>query len=212
VRTVLQLSVDPIQDQTIEPGDLGAGRLNIARAMEIAPSFAGESSAGPSTATTGLSPVTGEEETISTVAPGMFIRSPSFSTVYYVDEDYTRHPLWDRQTYFTWNDSWDEVTWVTDATLPTMPLGAVLPPKPGVALIKIQSDPRVFAVEEGATMYRPALREILNEPTARNLYGPFWNDYVIDLEPTLFSHYTVGEAMSADDAVDRSILKTREEL
>gem|GEM_PF-4982735 len=39
-----------------------------------------------------------------------------------VDEDMHRHPFWDVQTFFTWADSWDDVVWVTDATLQTLPL------------------------------------------------------------------------------------------
>lgn len=42
VRTVLQLSVDPLKERgTDAVGKLGAGRLNVGRAMEIAPAFAG---------------------------------------------------------------------------------------------------------------------------------------------------------------------------
>lgn len=41
IRTVLQLSVDPLTEKgTVSAGKLGPGRLNIGRAMEIAPSFA----------------------------------------------------------------------------------------------------------------------------------------------------------------------------
>ncbi len=43
VRTVLQLSADPVRDATISPGALGTGRLNVARALEIAPAFVGAS-------------------------------------------------------------------------------------------------------------------------------------------------------------------------
>ncbi|NBS41417.1 hypothetical protein EBS80_02050, partial [bacterium] len=36
IRTILQLSADPIRDANVEPGALGTGRLNVARALEIA--------------------------------------------------------------------------------------------------------------------------------------------------------------------------------
>jgi hypothetical protein len=46
VLTILQLSADPILERdTPAAGELGAGRINIARALEIAPLFAGESTA-----------------------------------------------------------------------------------------------------------------------------------------------------------------------
>lgn len=210
MRTVLQLSVDPLQERgTDAAGKLGAGRLNIGRAMEIAPAFADAEESEPET---GLSPITGEPEEIDTVAPGTFIRSSGFDTVYYVDGEGKRHPVWDRQTFFTWNDSWGDLVWVTDATLPTLALGDVLPPKPGVVLVKIQSDPRVYAVEEGVTRWLPILRELVSEEVAREMYGPFWAEFVIDVEPTLFSHYQTGDRITEPEPVDLSVLKTRESL
>lgn len=213
VRTVLQLSADPLKERgTDAAGKLGAGRLNIGKAMEIAPSFASAAVGSPEAGTLGTSPLTGEPEEISSVTPGSFVRSPGFDTVYYVDADYRRHPLWDQQTFFTWNDSWDDVSWVTDATLPTLPLGEVLPPKPGVVLVKVQSDPRTYLAEEGDSLYRPVLREIASEEVAEGMFGTDWGDYVIDVEPTLFSHYASGEAVTTVEPVELSAMKTRATL
>lgn len=218
MRTVLQLSADPLHTRgTAAAGKLGAGRLNVARALEIAPAFVpvvDERGAGtpPLTATEGPSPVTGLMEPIDAVAVGSFIRSPGFETVYFVGSDGKRHPLWDRQTFFTWNDSWDDVTWVTDATLPTLPLGEALPPKPGVVLVKVQSDPRVYAAESGGDPWRATLREIAAEEVAAATYGALWQAYVIDVEPTLFSHYERGETIVSVEPVDLGSMKTRESL
>jgi subtilisin family serine protease len=203
IRSVLQLSVDPLQDATYR-SSMGSGRLNIARAFEIAPAFA---SSVIQETQYGISPITGEIEEITPVSPGMYIRSASYETVYYVDTDNKRHPLWDEQTYFTWNDSWDEVTWVTDATLTTLTLGSLLPPKPGVVLVKLQSASAVYAVEEGGTRYAPVLRELSSERVAVSMFGSDWARYVIDIEPTLYTHYMLGEPMVATEAVDTSILK-----
>jgi hypothetical protein len=179
--------------------------------MEIAPAFV-EADTVEAEPKTGVSPITGLPEDITPVAAGSFIRSPGFETVYYVDGAGSRHPLWDRQTFFTWKDSWNDVDWVTDATLPTLSFGNALPPKPGVVLIKVQSDPNVYAVENGDDPWRPVLREIPSEAIAAALYGSAWADYVIDVEPTLFSHYAKGEPMEADTAVDREALRTRDSL
>ncbi len=206
IRTILQLSADPLKEDGVGKGQMGTGRLNIANALAIAPSFV---TAEPQI---GISPITGEYEEIDVVTAGSYIRSPGFDTVYYVDEDQKRHPLWDTQTFFTWKDSFGSVAWVTDATLSTLSLGAVLPPQPGVVLVKVQSEETVYAVETGATTWRPVLREISSESIAISLYGPSWSDYVIDIEPTLFSHYSIGEAMTAEDTIDTSILKLRSTL
>jgi hypothetical protein len=76
----------------------------------------------PDSGETGPSPFTGEIQPISQLGVGWFIRGPGGDTVYMVDEDMHRHPFWDVQTFFTWADSWDDVVWVTDATLQTLPL------------------------------------------------------------------------------------------
>jgi hypothetical protein len=61
-------------------------------------------------------------------------------------------------------------------------------PKPGVVLVKIQSDPRVYALENNLEdVYSPVLREIASESIARAMYGEAWADYVIDIEPTFFT-------------------------
>lgn len=45
IRTVLQLSADPIKDRSVAAGALGTGRLNVARMLEIAPAFSGQEEA-----------------------------------------------------------------------------------------------------------------------------------------------------------------------
>lgn len=165
----------------------------------------------PSTGTTGISPVTGLLEDISVVNAGDYIKSPYFSTVYYVDSNHVRHPFMDSQTYFTWQNSFSAIKVVTDATLPTMVLGAPMLPKPGITLVKIQSDNRVYAVEASSDMFAPKLRWITSESLATSLYGENWADYVIDLDVTLFPRFKKGTDITSNSsiAVDKSFMKTR---
>ncbi|MFH1088867.1 MAG: Ig-like domain-containing protein [Candidatus Uhrbacteria bacterium] len=156
---------------------------------------------------TGPSPVTGLDEAISTVVTGQFIRGYSFNTIYYIDENNERRPFWDSNTFFTYADSFNEVVWVTDATLATLTLGSPMLPKAEVVLVKIQSDPKVYAIDIG-----DILHWVPSEATAIGLYGSAWADYVIDLEPTTFVRFTVGDDMTTSDSVDRDVMKTRTEL
>lgn len=156
---------------------------------------------------TGISPRTGQNEAISIISAGQFIRSDMFSTVYYIDEDNLRHPFWDTNTYFTYADSFSDVVWVTDATIPTLFIGTPMLPKSGTVLVKIQSDPKVYAIEGDNV-----LRWIPDEATAISLYGAYWTDCVIDLEPTAFPHFAIGEALNVHDSVELNEIKTRETL
>ncbi len=165
----------------------------------------------PTTGETGPSPFDGTTEDISQVEAGQFIRSPSFNTVYYVTADLTRRPFWDGVAFFTWSDSWDEVIWVTDATMQTLPSGDPMLPKPEVVTVKVQSVPDVFWVEmneEGDY----ELRWITSEDVAIAMMGETWADYVIDVEPTLMNWYVEGENVDYAFEVDMSIMKTRAEI
>ncbi len=161
----------------------------------------------------GVSPVTGEAEEISTVAAGDYIRGASYDTVYYVDADMLRHPFMDAQTYFTYQDDFDSLLAVTDATLTSLTLGGPMLPNAGVVLVKVQSIAKVYAVvinDDGET----ELRWITSEAVATSLYGSAWADYVIDIPDTLWPRFEVGDDVDAasDLEVDTDSMKTRMEV
>ncbi|MFH1766469.1 MAG: hypothetical protein ABH826_00025, partial [Patescibacteria group bacterium] len=145
---------------------------------------------------------------------GDYIKSPYFDTVYYIDSAMVRHPFMDRQTYFTWQDSFDSISVVTDATLMTLQLGAPMLPKPGVVLVKIQSDARVYAVVDSGNMFSPTLRAINDEAVAEAVYGVNWADYIIDLPVTLFPRFQFGDWIygTGDISINKSLMKTRAEV
>ena len=154
--------------------------------------------------TTGISPVTGLEEDISVVSVGDYIKSPSFTTVYFIDDLLQRHPFIDAQTFFTFEDDFSSIVTVTDATLSTLTIAEPMLPNPGVTLVKIQSDDNVYAVDASE-----GLRWVTTEEIAIAMYGQSWSDYVIDLPPTLFPHFTVGSAIESAETIDVSSMKNR---
>jgi hypothetical protein len=162
----------------------------------------------PSTGTKGVSPFNGKEEDISKVQAGDVIKGLSYSTVYLIDSALVRHPFMDAQTYFSYYPNFTSVTTVTDATLPTLTLGSPMLPKPGVQLVKIQSDNKVFAVFASADG-KTELRHVTSESLAVSMYGQSWSDYVIDVPSTLFPKFTIGLPIESAVTVDRAIMKTR---
>jgi len=156
----------------------------------------------------GSSPLDGSEEEISVVLAGQFVRAYGFPSIYYVDSGLGRRVFWDTNAFFTWADSWNNVVWVTDATLPTMAFGDAMLPKPGVVLVKVQSDPRVYVIgEDGAG--NTILRWVPSEDIAAALFGSDWADYVIDVDATIFSKFGAGDDMGVIDYVDTRVMKTR---
>lgn len=140
-----------------------------------------------------FSPITGEVQEITSIVSGQYIRSESFSTVYYVTEEYHRRPFWNTQAFLTWENSFDNVLWVTDATLTVLPLATPMMPRPETVLVKIQSDSNVYWTQKSdANEMDFTLRWISKEQIAKEVFGENWHDYVMDIEPTLFGNLKFG--------------------
>ncbi|HBD05085.1 TPA: hypothetical protein DCZ32_01350 [Candidatus Uhrbacteria bacterium] len=165
----------------------------------------------PLTSEMQVSPITGELEQVSRVSAGMYVRAYGFSTVYYITSDMTRKPFWNAESFFTWADSWDDVIWITNATLVTLPISSPMLPKPEVVLVKIVSEPTVYMIEPSASS-GGVLHWIKTEFVAQSMYGANWADYVIDIEPTLFLEYEIGDHVVSPIPIDMTKMKTRAQI
>ncbi len=152
-------------------------------------------------------------EPVSTMlSEGDYMRGVSWSTVYYVDASGNRKPFLDAQTFFTYAESFDDVILVTDDSLANYPIGTPMLAKAGTVLVKIQSMNQVYAVTDVNGVQ--TLRWITSETIAQSLLGAYWADYVIDIPPTAWPHFTVGEPIDSatDITVDVANMRTRAEL
>lgn|GEM_PF-6206687 len=145
-----------------------------------------------------------------------YIMMASLPTVYYVDPDCFRYTFPLSQVFFTWEDSYEVVATVPDKDVAALVLGGNMPFKPGVVLVKIQSDPKVYAVTENPdSAYNPILRWIESEQLATDIYGPAWNQYVVDVPYVFFTDYVIGEPVDEVTdlpEVDLNMMKTRDQL
>lgn len=154
-----------------------------------------------------------EEEVteIDGVMAGDYIKVAGGSTIYFVDEDMTRRPFFDEQTYFTYEDDFSAVVEVSSATLAEFVMGAPMMPKAGAVLVKIQSVAKVYLVEEAADgSYE--LRWVTSEDIAEEMFGADWSSYVVDVDVTLFSRYEEGEDVEDAYEVDTDSMKRNTEL
>ncbi|TAL20329.1 hypothetical protein EPN90_01245 [Patescibacteria group bacterium] len=104
--------------------------------------------------------------------------------------------------YRTWYTNFSAVKTVTDATLAAYPLGGNVKVRPGTVLIKVVSDPKVYAVEPGGV-----LRWVTSASLAAQLYGQNWSKLVRDLDVSFFSTYTIGESISTYSYPVGTVLK-----
>jgi methionine-rich copper-binding protein CopC len=153
---------------------------------------------------------TSEVTPVAGVSPGDVIVSSSSTAVYYVTENYTRRVFLNEQTFFTWYTSFDDVKTVSPDTLADLPLGPSMLPKAGTVLVKIQSDSKVYALEADGEATN--LRLIPDETWAKTLFTANWADYVIDIEPTFFTKFGMGEDVTENFWVDMGALRKRVDL
>ena len=131
-------------------------------------------------------------QAVTSVDSGDLIRGESFSAVYYVGMDGFRYVFPNDKAYFTWYTDFDDVIVITDAELSKIQIGGNITYKPGVKMVKINTDPKTYAVDAGGT-----LRHVTTEAAAVALYGTAWNTLIDDIADGFFPNYTIGESVSS---------------
>jgi hypothetical protein len=72
----------------------------------------------------------------------------------------------------------------------------------GTKLVKITTDPSVYAVEPNGV-----LRKISNESQAAALYGTNWNQRIVDIADSFFTNYTIGQPLADGEVPEGTLVK-----
>ncbi len=120
-------------------------------------------------------------------------------SVYYYGEDGKRYVFPNEMTYKSWYVDFSAVKKITDAELASIPIGGNVTYRPGVKMVKITTDPKVYAVAKGGV-----LRWIRTEAAARSLYGANWNHLIEDVPDEFFTNYSVGSPVNSFSDFDRT--------
>jgi hypothetical protein len=118
---------------------------------------------------------------------GTLVKRADTSAVYFIDQDNRRHAFPNEATYFSWYPDFSSVLTISADTLAAIPLGSSVTIRPGTYLIKIQTDPKVYAVEPYGV-----IRWVSSEQIANKLYGSGWNAKIVDVDVSFFVNYQVG--------------------
>ena len=223
VRHVLTTTTDPIDDvNPLYLGKLGRGLLNIFAAVKLAASLAAEAGAPPvpvtnslfsqpSGADSGLTifspppttqPPADARPLLFGIAPGSLIKA-SGPAVYYYGHDAKRYVFPNESTFKTWYADFATVQTVADAALGQIPIGGNVTYRPGVKLIKITTDPKVYAVDRGGV-----LRWVNTESLAELIFSAEWRQLVEVVPDVFFVNYRLGELIQS--AVDYSPVAAQE--
>jgi hypothetical protein len=122
---------------------------------------------------------------------GDLIKMDGLSAVYYLGDDGQRYVFPNETTYMSWYSDFSGVVTVPSSELQSYPIGGNVTMRPGTNLVKITTDPTVYAVEPGGE-----LRSIVSEENAIDLYGADWADRVVDVPDAFFVNYEQGSALT----------------
>lgn len=128
------------------------------------------------------------------VPAGSVIKGEGNPTLYYLAEDGKRYVFPNSKTFFSWYDDFEDVIEISLEQLYKYPLGGNVRYKPGTMLVKIQTDPKVYAVGENGQ-----LRWIKTEVVAKRLFGNYWNKLIDDVPDSFFTNYAIGDAIDNEE-------------
>lgn len=128
---------------------------------------------------------------------GKLVKMNGLSTIYYVANNGKRYVFPSVNIYNSWFSDFDDITTVPETELYDIPLGGNVLYRPGVLLVKITTDPKVYAVSKNGQ-----LRWITSETIAKALYGDNWNALVDDVSDSFFTNYQIGSAINNESDFD----------
>lgn len=123
--------------------------------------------------------------------PFSLVKMEGDDAVYMIDVDQTRRPFTNKEIFFTWYEDFRFVRIISEPELASIPLGPPMLPRPGMALVKLSNDSKVYAVE-----HNMIVRWVPTETYAEFAYGDAWSSQVLELEPYMFARYTIGTPLA----------------
>jgi hypothetical protein len=121
--------------------------------------------------------------------------------VYYFAADGKRYVFPNEKTYFSWFMDFSGVRTISDSELASYLIGGNVTIRPGTKLVKIQTDPKVYAVTTGGILHW-----VESEAIATALYGSSWATRVVDVPDSFFVNYSIGSSVSSPVHPDGSLI------
>lgn len=120
------------------------------------------------------------------ISAGDLIKA-STPAVYFYACNGKRYVFPNQDVYLSWYGDFSNVKKITDEQLASIMIGGNVTYKPGSKLVKITTDPKVYALDAAGT-----LRWLSTESLAVSLYGSNWTGKINDVQDAFFVNYKVG--------------------
>jgi hypothetical protein len=118
--------------------------------------------------------------------------------VYYLGADSKRYVFPNEKTFKTWYSDFSTVQIVSGAEMGGYPIGGNVTYRPGLKMVKITTDPKVYAVSRNGT-----LRWVTTGDIAAAIYGQNWAKMIEDVPDSFFVNYKLGTDISAANQYDQ---------
>ncbi len=138
------------------------------------------------------------------IQAGGLVKSATAPAVYYL-EDNSLHPFPNRAVFDSWKLNLDSIITLSPEFIASLDLASNIKVKPGKALIKFETSPKVYTVSPGGV-----LRHLSSEIIALSLYGKNWEQKIISLPNSLFFDYYIDKPIkTANDLPDGALVKIK---
>jgi hypothetical protein len=132
---------------------------------------------------------------------GSLVKTGANPAVYLYGADGKRHAFPNEKIFRSWFQDFSGVKTLTAAELAALPLGGNVTYRAGSRLVKITTDPRVYAVTPDG------LRAIDSEATAKGLYGDDWSALVDDVPDAFFVDYRLAGQLDGTAWPDGTVVQ-----
>jgi DNA-binding beta-propeller fold protein YncE len=123
--------------------------------------------------------------------PHTLLKEWSSRAVYYCGVDSKRYVFLNEKIFKTWFTDFGSVITVSDTLLDSIPIGGNVLYKPHGKLIKLDSDPKVYAVSQNGLLHW-----VSSEDVAKEGWGDQWVSQIEDIPMDFFVNYLLGEPLS----------------
>lgn len=119
-------------------------------------------------------------------------------TVYYLGNDGKKYIFPNERAYKSWYSDFSKVKVIASEELSKYLIGGNVTYRPGIKMVKIQTDPKVYAIGKSGV-----LRWVKTESIAQELYGANWNKMIDDIPVLFFVNYKIGEEIASAANYDK---------
>lgn len=135
----------------------------------------------------------------ATLMNGDLIKASGPAVYYYANSK--RYVFPNETTYRSWFADFSSVRTISDTELSAIMIGGNITMRAGTNLVKITTDPKVYAVTRGGV-----LRWVETEQVANALFGSNWARRVVDVPDAFFVNYSIGSSLNTAVHPDGSLV------